>query len=381
MIAQVLIILFSFISFFISLWVVIPAPIFSLLPLSVGAPEISHWLIVTNAIAAFLAIVRLKSLPIFIGMLFALGLSLLPAVQFPTTAERAEIAMQSKLSGIPSSPNFRSSPFNVLDAFQGIPRSQVRRTLDIPVAKPDNVQLTMNVYRPIKTGKNPAIVMIYGGAWRSGSPNSNDQFSQYIAAQGYTVLAIDYRHAPEYKFPTQTEDIKTALKFIQQHADEYEVNLDRMAIMGRSAGGHLAMLTAYAIDAFPFRAVVNYYSPVDLTDGYINPPFPDPIDSRTVLRNFLGGTPQEFSDLYRQASPYQNVRSHLPPTLLIYGGRDHIVQSKFGRAMYENLNQNGNTAVFIEIPWAEHAFDAVFNGISNQLALYHTERFLAYWLK
>jgi acetyl esterase/lipase len=314
-------------------------------------------------------------------MLFALSLSLLPVVQFPTTAERAETAMRSQLDEIPSLPNFRPAPFNLLDAFQGIPRAQVRRTLDIPVANPDNVQLTMNVYRPIKAGSNPAIVIIYGGAWRSGSPDSNEQFSQYIAAQGYTVLAIDYRHAPQYKFPTQLEDIRTALKFIQQHADEYEVNLDRMAIMGRSAGGHLAMLTAYALDAFPFRAVVNYYSPVDLTDGYNHPPFPDPIDSRNVLRNFLGGTPQEFPELYRQASPYQNVRSNLPPTLLIYGGRDHIVQSKFGRAMYEKLNQNGNTAVFIEIPWAEHAFDAVFNGISNQLALYHTERFLASWLK
>lgn len=389
MIAQGLIILFSLVSFFLSLWIVIPAPIFSLLPLSVGAPEISHWLILTNAIAAFLALARLKSLPIFIGMLFALSLSLLPAVQFPATAQQAETEMRSRLGEIPVLPNFRFSPFNLLDAFRGIPRSQVRRTLNIPVANPDNVPLTMNVYRPIQTGKNPAIVMIYGGAWRSGTPNANEQFSQYIAAQGYTVLAIDYRHAPQYKFPTQIEDIKTALKFIQQHADEYEVNLDRTAIMGRSAGGHLAMLTAYAMasphgyvtDAFPFRAVVGYYSPVDLTEGYNNPPFPDPINSQEVLRNFIGGIPQEFSDLYRQASPYQVVRSHLPPTLLIYGGSDHIVQSKFGRNLYEKLNQNGNTAVFIEIPWAEHAFDAVFNGMSNQLALYHTERFLAATLK
>ncbi len=384
MIAQILIVLFSFVSFFISLWVVIPAPIFSLLPLSVGAPEISQWLIVTNTIAVFLAWTRLKS-PIFlIGTAIALGLSLIPLLQFPATAQQAEAAMRSKLGADAldrTSSNFRPSPFVVLDAFRGIPRSQVRRTLNIPVANPDNVALTMNVYRPMQPGKNPAIVMIYGGAWRTGNPNANEQFSQYMAAQGYTVLAIDYRHMPQYKFPTQIEDIKTAMKFIQQHADEYEVQLDRMAIMGRSAGGHLAMLTAYAIDAFPFRAVVNYYSPVDLTDGYNNPPFPDPINSREVLRAFLGGTPVEFSELYRQASPYQNVRSNLPPTLLIYGGRDHIVQSKFGRAMYEKLNQNGNTAIFIEIPWSEHAFDSVFNGASNQLTLYHTERFLASMLK
>ncbi|MBW4443779.1 MAG: alpha/beta hydrolase [Plectolyngbya sp. WJT66-NPBG17] len=381
MIVQILIILFSLVSFFVSLWVVVPAPIFSLLPLSVGAPEISYWLIVTNTIAALLALFRLKFLPILIGMLFALSLSLLPAAQFPATAQRATTAMKSSLGDIRVLPSFRPAPFVLLDAFRGIPNPEVRHTLNIPVANPDNVPLTMNVYRPMQAGTNPAIVMIYGGAWRTGTPNANEQFSQYIAAQGYTVLAIDYRHAPQYKFPTQIEDIKTAMKFIQQHADEYEVNLDRMAIMGRSAGGHLAMLTAYAIDAFPFRAVVNYYSPVELTEGYNNPPFPDPINSREVLRAFLGGTPVELSDLYRQASPYQKVRSNLPPTLLIYGSRDHIVQSKFGRSLSEKLVQNSNTAVFIEIPWAEHAFDAVFNGVSNQLSLYYTERFLASMLK
>lgn len=378
---SVLILIFCFVSFFVSLWIVIPAPIFSLLPLSVGAPEISHWLILTNTIAALLALFRLKSLPFFIGMLFALSLSLLPVVQIPATVQKATAAIKASLGEVRVLPNFRPASFVVFDAFRGIPKSEIRRTLNIAIASPDNVPLRMNVYRPMQSGKNPAIVMIYGGAWRTGAPNANEQFSQYMAAQGYTVLAIDYRHAPQYKFPTQIEDIKTGLKFIQQHADEYEVDLDRMAIMGRSAGGHLAMLTAYAIDAFPFRAVVNYYSPVELTEGYNNPPFPDPIDSRGVLRAFLGGTPVELPDLYRQASPYQQVRSNLPPTLLIYGGRDHVVQSRFGRSLYEKLQQNGNTAIFIEIPWSDHAFDAVFSGSSNQLALYYTERFLASLLK
>jgi acetyl esterase/lipase len=377
MIVQIFIALFSFVSFFVSLWILIPAPIFSLLPLSVGAPELSPWLVLTNAIAVFLIWFRFKSPILLIAMLIALIVSLIPLLQFPAAAEQAETAMRSSLGTIEASPKFRPAPLVIAEVFRGIPQSEIRRTLNIPVASPDTVPLTMNVYRPMQRGLNPAIVMIYGGAWRSGDPSANEQFSQYMAARGYTVLAIDYRHMPQYKFPTQIEDIKTAMRFIQQHAEEYEVNLDRVAIMGRSAGGHLATLTAFAIDAFPFRAVISYYSPVDLTAGYNDPPFPDPINSRKVLRNFLGGTPVELPDRYRQASPYQQVRSNLPPTLLIYGGRDHIVQSKFGYELYKRLIQNGNTAVFIEIPWADHAFDAVFNGISNQLALYHTERFLA----
>ena len=127
--------------------------------------------------------------------------------------------------------------------------------------------------------------------------------------------------------------------------------------------------------------MVNYYGPVNLTNGYYNPPFPNPIDTRAVLRAFLGGTPEELAEIYRKASPISYIRPELPPSLLVYAGRDHIVQAKFGRNLYKQLQATGNRAVWLEIPWAEHAFDAVFNGVSNQLALYYTERFLAWALK
>jgi acetyl esterase/lipase len=100
-----------------------------------------------------------------------------------------------------------------------------------------------------------------------------------------------------------------------------------------------------------------------------------------VLRTFLGGPPATAPDRYRQASPLNYVRSDLPPTLLVYAGRDHVVQAKYGRQLYEQLQAADNQAVWLEIPWAEHAFDTVFNGLSNQLALYYTERFLAWALK
>ena len=74
-------------------------------------------------------------------------------------------------------------------------------------------------------------------------------------------------------------------------------------------------------------------------------------------------------------------RKNLPPSLLIYGGRDHIVMSKFGKRLAQALTDQNNQAVFIEIPWADHAFDSVFQGVSNQFALYYTERFLAWTLR
>lgn len=135
------------------------------------------------------------------------------------------------------------------------------------------------------------------------------------------------------------------------------------------------------MDTIPVKAVVNYYGPVNLTKGYYDPPFPNPINTRDVLENFLGGTPEELGELYHQASPINYVRPNVPPSLLVYAGRDHIVKSTFGRQLYEKLRSTGNDAIWVKIPWAEHAFDAVFNGVSNQLTLYYTERFLAWALK
>jgi acetyl esterase/lipase len=225
------------------------------------------------------------------------------------------------------------------------------------------------------------VIQIYGGAWRTGSPDSNEDFSRYLAARGYVVVAIDYRHAPQHRFPAHLLDVRTALDYMRQQAPNWEIDIDRLAVIGRSAGGHLATLAAYQTDAPPLKAVVSYYAPVDLTAGYDDPPTPDPIDSRQVLRDFLGGTPREFPELYQQASPYQLVNRALPPTLLIYGGQDHLVEARFGKKMATQLQSFGTPTVYIEIPWANHAFDTIFHGPSNQIALYYTERFLAHTLQ
>ena len=86
------------------------------------------------------------------------------------------------------------------------------------------------------------------------------------------------------------------------------------------------------------------------------------------------------SDRYRAASPITYVSRRLPPSLLIYGSRDHVVLLRFGAMLDDRLRAAGATSVFLEIPWAEHDFDAVPNGPGGQLSLYYTERFLAWAL-
>ena len=381
----------SILGLFLSIWIIIPAPTLFLLTFGVGAPELSPWLIVLNAIALSSSIAVKKSWLVYLILacsLIALILSSLPLLQLPAAnqrfAEEMERALgEDYLNKIPQDlqQQMRPNPFAIADVFRGIPIPEIRSERGIVFASPDGVDLKLNLYRPMASGKKPTLIVIYGGAWRSGSPNDYEKFSSYIAAQGYAVINIDYRHAPKYKFPTQLEDVNTALQYIQDNAESLEVDPNRISIMGRSAGGHLATLAAYQANAIPLRSVVSYYSPSNLTEGYYNPPVPNPINSKIVLNNFLGGTPQELPELYKQASPVNYPRPNLPVSLLIYGKRDHVVRNTFGRQLFDKLQATDNTALWLEIPWAEHAFDIVFFGVSNQLALYYTERFLAFTLK
>lgn len=381
-------------SLFLTLWIILPAPTRLLLPLGVGAPEVSPWLAGLSAIAGLAVLITHrwgKPAAIALGMAAAaLILSLVPLVQVPGANARIAAEMQAELGADyladvpePVRDRLRPQPFRLGDVFGGItpPPGAISIDRGLAFAAPDGVPLRLNVYRPATAGTHPTLVVIYGGAWQGGSPNGHETFSRYMAAQGYTVVAIDYRHAPQYAFPAQIEDVRAALTYLKTHATDLGADLTHLALMGRSAGAQLAAIATYQQpQILPIRAVVNYYGPVDLKVGYEDPPVPDPIDSRAVLRAFLGGTPDQVPNLYRQASPIHYVEPGLPPTLLVYAGRDHVVEAKYGRQLYDRLQAAGNRAVWIEVPWSEHAFDILFSGVGNQLALYYTERFLAWAL-
>ncbi|MEN9222756.1 MAG: alpha/beta hydrolase [Thermostichus sp. BF3_bins_97] len=381
---------------FLSLWIVVPAPTFSLLPLSIGVPELSPGLWLLSWVVLGLAMVGILSGltagPLLVGLL-ALGLFSVPLLQLPTTVRQVERTLQPWPIAAPQIQppvSRRKKPIYGWEVLTGIPLPPIREPQDKVFAQPDGIPLKLRIYmppdQPLAQGTYPGVLVIYGGAWQRGSPAQDAEFNRLLAAQGYTVIALDYRHAPHYRFPTQLEDVQAGVRFVQEHAQELGVDPQRLAVMGRSAGGQLALLLAYhdpdqGSQLAPFRAVIDFYGPVDLTLGYEDPPRPDPINTRAVLEAFLGGSPATMPERYRQASPIEWVRPHLPPTLLIYGGRDHVVQPKYGQLLAERLQQMGNEALLIRIPWADHAFDAVPQGLSSQMALYATERFLAATLK
>ena len=376
---------------FLSSWILLPAPNRTLLTLAVGAPELSVWLLLGGLVVGVLTIAASRRDPLTWTTLAlsaaAVAIASVPLVRLPLVVRRFDAAMRASLGdgfldSVPAErrARMRPSPFDVRDLVLGVDTAGARVTRGILFAAPAGVRLTLDVYRPAASGRYPIVVQIYGGAWQRGAPADDAGFASYLAAHGYVVFAIDYRHAPMWRWPSQIEDVRSGLDWVRRHAGEHDGDPSRLALIGRSAGAHLAMLAAYEPQAGPVAAVVSYYGPVDLADGYRNPPRPDPLDVRSIEEAFLGGPPNQLPAPYRDASPITYVSRRLPPSLLIYGSRDHIVQPRFGAILNERLQAAGATSVFLEIPWAEHAFDVIFNGRSGQLSLYYTERFLAWAL-
>ena len=195
-----------------------------------------------------------------------------------------------------------------------------------------------------------------------------------------SLFAVDYRHAPDWTWPTQLEDVLDALGWVSEHAAEYGADPNRIGLLGRSAGAQLAMRASQDTRAPAIRAVVTIYGPVDLAEGYRFPPTPDPIDTRFVLTQFLGGTPEQLPPAYADASPITRASLPHPPVLIITGNRDHVVEPRFGSMLHNKLLESGTT-LLLNMPWADHAFDFVPFGPSSQIALYYTQRFLAETLR
>ncbi|HEY0283917.1 MAG TPA: alpha/beta hydrolase fold domain-containing protein [Vicinamibacterales bacterium] len=350
---------------FLSAWILIPSPNDFLFPLAVGSPEVAPVLlaggILLLVLSARYARHRRVARLALLCAAFASLLSLVPIAQLPIALARFNRAMAQTTAEPPA-----RAP------------GAIRVTRGVPFSKADGVPLSLDVYQPAANGPFPIVMQIYGGSWQSGSPLNQEWFSRHFAERGYVVVAIDYRHAPEWKWPEQIVDVRTALYWISEDARKFGGDPSRIVLVGRSAGAQLAMRLAYQEGPSSVRGVVNYYGPADLAEGWRHPPRPDPADVRGILEAFIGGTPAQKPEHYRHASPITWVSKASAPTLSIYGRRDHIVEARFGRMLDTALKTAGATSVLLELPWSEHSFDAVPNGMGRRIALHYTERFIAW---
>ena len=348
----------------LSIMVWVPPFTLALVALAIGASEYSPLLVLFDLLWCLPVNRVLRATPrLRYASLTVLILSACLAVRPLTQYTRIAAAASEQLGTADLPPRF-----SLMAAFTGLPTSADVTERIVPYAAPDGERLTMRLYSLPQREVRPAVVVLYGGAWQQGTSAQASNVSRALASKGYVVAAMDYRHAPAARFPSQVADVRRGMLLLRDSADAWGIDLARMAILGRSSGGHLAELAAYMPGAYPFRAVIAIYAPYDLVRGYSDLPSPDPLGVRAVLTSFIGGTLEERVAEYRAASPASYVRPGLPPTLLVFGGRDHLVKPEFNRGAARALRAARVPVVSVELPWAEHAFDLAPAGLGGQLA-------------
>ncbi len=223
----------------------------------------------------------------------------------------------------------------------------------------------------------PWIMSIHGGGWSSGYPTDLSQTVPALLAKGFIVVAPKYRFAPTYTWPTQQSDLEHAYRFVIANAARLKVDPAQLWLMGRSAGGQLALKLAYGSSVVQnVRGVIALYAPTDLDFGYRWSLDDDVLNSKKMLREFVGATPDENPGKYRAASPLYDVTPTSPPTLIITGRADPLVWYRHAYRLADRLKENRVRVTHLELPWATHGFDYFPNSPGGQVSTNSILRFL-----
>ena len=214
----------------------------------------------------------------------------------------------------------------------------------------------------------PILLYFHSGGWDSGTPHEFPDWFNALAAAGYTTIAAEYRLAPQFPWPAQREDARAALNFLRINSAKLDLPSQRFCLWGRSAGGHIALCTAYEETGAPdITGVAAFYAPTDMFASWYGAYPGDILDSPNLLANFLGGLPRDTHENHRDASPARFAPAGACKTLLIHGGRDELVWILQPRLLTKRLRRVGAPVQFISLPWARHACDHNLRGPAGQI--------------
>jgi acetyl esterase/lipase len=235
------------------------------------------------------------------------------------------------------------------------PRSEPELRKDLVFAVREEKSLKLDVYRPRRQGRLPAVLIFHGGGWYMGGRASGEapMFARRLAEAGYVAISASYRLSQEAVWPAQLADVRRAAQYVRHHAAALGVDADRLAALGASAGGHLAAFLAVGDDAADptaedpllrhstrVRCAVSVCGPMDFAvrTGETK------AGAATVVKLLTGrasASPEAIAPLLgeplRAASPAAFVDPHDPPVFLAYGDRDGLVHPAQTFAMAEAL--------------------------------------------
>ena len=367
-------------SLFCLLWSVLPPPRYGLWITGLIAGEWALWLGGAGLLGAGLGVGAFRmghraSGIVIIGAGFAaVVLSLLPYFQTLPVARASGVRL-SFVRYFSRLPGRETGTPNTTETY----------------AAPNGQPLLLDIYLPpsdrVAQSKRAAVIVIHGGSWRAGNRSDFPRWNAWLAQNGFVVFDIDYRLAPQPNFKTAPGDVKAAVLWVKKNADKWGVDKNRVALLGRSAGGQLALLAAYAPNdaAVPpssgrgddsVAAVVSLYGPADLVWGFNHPAHFDIIQGQNKLLTYLGGSPKTAPQNYALVSPVERVTRQSPPTLLFHGLRDTIVGPVHTERLTAQLSTKGVMHQTVYFPYATHGFDYNFNGWGAQVVQKRLLQFL-----
>jgi len=237
----------------------------------------------------------------------------------------------------------------------------------VEFGRPGGQPLLLDLHVPDGNGPFAAAILVHGGGFDEGSRATNCKpLFQPLADAGFAWFSVDYRMAPQFKFPEAREDIDTAIRWLKAHAAEYHVDPNRIALIGESAGG---LLVNYAgthdTPATRVRAVVDMYGPVDYEALSIERrDHPERFNMASIKRHFANGGGMRFFGAdelnaagiakLRAVAPLHAVHKGMPPFLAIHGTKDDQVPYSQSTSFCEAIRKAGSECELITVEGGGH---------------------------